>query len=288
MAPSRPFSGRRSSRTVARAGSRTPHAVPLFEHRSGRPSRLGGGWLRQTQRVGYRSTCWRIGFEEMSGETSTTRALRMYAQVTVFTCGDESKSGKYTGEEATNKRGYPNLTSTKIPKRQIPNTQLAVAEVLRATSDGKLLETHQESRAVPPGGSGSSLALGKKFAQTVRQINFTKASPGARPLIQLPSLSLEVSPHFHSTSHERPQAVKMHPVPNNQRDHYHPSTYGFVGLGNMGYGMAMNLRRKIPLDSNLVICELVHERCESFIAANKGSGISVATTPRDVAQQAVR
>lgn len=80
----------------------------------------------------------------------------------------------------------------------------------------------------------------------------------------------------------------MSSLRNDQQGHRCPTTYGFIGLGNMGYGMAMNLRRKISLDSNLIICELVQERCESFVAANKGNSIGVAQTPRDVAQKSVR
>lgn len=79
----------------------------------------------------------------------------------------------------------------------------------------------------------------------------------------------------------------MGSVSSDRQEHYHPVTYGFIGLGNMGYGMAMNLRQKIPVASKLIICELVQERCASFVAANKSSSVAVAKTPREVAQQSV-
>lgn len=34
------------------------------------------------------------------------------------------------------------------------------------------------------------------------------------------------------------------------------ANYGFIGLGNMGFGMAKNVRQKIPSSSKLIVCEL--------------------------------
>ncbi|KAF9698582.1 hypothetical protein EKO04_003942 [Ascochyta lentis] len=58
------------------------------------------------------------------------------------------------------------------------------------------------------------------------------------------------------------------------------STYGFIGLGVMGYGMAKNLRRKIPETSKLVICELVKQRCDQWVAEVEGK-VEVAHSPRE-------
>jgi 3-hydroxyisobutyrate dehydrogenase-like beta-hydroxyacid dehydrogenase len=63
-------------------------------------------------------------------------------------------------------------------------------------------------------------------------------------------------------------------------------TYGFIGIGVMGWGMAQNLRAKIPESSTLVICELVEARRDKFVAETKGK-ITVAHSPREVAEQAV-
>lgn len=63
-------------------------------------------------------------------------------------------------------------------------------------------------------------------------------------------------------------------------------TYGFIGLGVMGWGMARNLRAKLPKDTVLVICELVDERRNEFLAATGGI-LKVASTPKEVAEQAV-
>ncbi len=65
-----------------------------------------------------------------------------------------------------------------------------------------------------------------------------------------------------------------------------PVTYGFIGLGVMGWGMARNLRAKIPKGSVLVICELVEKRRSKFIAETSGL-ITTADSPKEVAEQAV-
>jgi hypothetical protein len=62
-------------------------------------------------------------------------------------------------------------------------------------------------------------------------------------------------------------------------------TYGFIGIGVMGWGMAQNLRVKIPQSSALVICELVEARREKFVAEVEGL-IEVAKSPREVAERA--
>ncbi|KAH7490960.1 hypothetical protein FOMA001_g3879 [Fusarium oxysporum f. sp. matthiolae] len=63
--------------------------------------------------------------------------------------------------------------------------------------------------------------------------------------------------------------------------------YGFIGVGQMGWGMAMNLRRKIPKGSSLVICEVSETRRSQFVneAAPHGK-VSTANSPMEVAEQA--
>ena len=65
------------------------------------------------------------------------------------------------------------------------------------------------------------------------------------------------------------------------------ATYGFIGLGVMGWGMANNLRSKIPESSTLIVCELVKERRDKFVAESKGK-VETAETPKEVAERAVR
>ncbi|KAI3332072.1 NAD binding domain of 6-phosphogluconate dehydrogenase-domain-containing protein [Xylariaceae sp. AK1471] len=66
-----------------------------------------------------------------------------------------------------------------------------------------------------------------------------------------------------------------------------PNTrYGFIGIGTMGWGMAMNLRQKIPREAKMVICELSEARRNQFIQEAKDKGIVItAKTPREVAEQ---
>ncbi|KIW84143.1 hypothetical protein Z517_03390 [Fonsecaea pedrosoi CBS 271.37] len=61
--------------------------------------------------------------------------------------------------------------------------------------------------------------------------------------------------------------------------------YGFVGIGVMGYGMAMNLRTKIPETARFVLCEINETRREQFLQECKAS-VEVAQSPREVAEKA--
>jgi 3-hydroxyisobutyrate/3-hydroxypropionate dehydrogenase len=64
--------------------------------------------------------------------------------------------------------------------------------------------------------------------------------------------------------------------------------YGFIGIGQMGWGMAMNLRQKIPKDAKMVICEISESRRNQFIQEVESRGaVTVANTPREVAEQSV-
>lgn len=63
-------------------------------------------------------------------------------------------------------------------------------------------------------------------------------------------------------------------------------TYGFIGLGVMGTGMAKCLRSNIPSHSSLVVCEIVGTRLNSFLESVSGK-IEVAHSPREIAQRCV-
>lgn len=63
-------------------------------------------------------------------------------------------------------------------------------------------------------------------------------------------------------------------------------TYGFIGIGVMGYPMAQNLRRKIPASSKLIICEINKAAIDKFLSETQpNENIFAALTPKDVAQQ---
>jgi pyrroline-5-carboxylate reductase len=65
------------------------------------------------------------------------------------------------------------------------------------------------------------------------------------------------------------------------------ATYGFIGLGVMGWGMAKNLRAKIPNSAKLVICELSEKRREQFVAESEDL-TEVALSPKAIAEKSVR
>ncbi|KAK4934956.1 hypothetical protein LTR10_023893 [Elasticomyces elasticus] len=62
------------------------------------------------------------------------------------------------------------------------------------------------------------------------------------------------------------------------------AVYGFIGLGNMGFGMAKNLRASMPKQCKLVVCELNAARREEFISSIDGL-IEAADSPRSIAEQ---
>lgn len=64
-------------------------------------------------------------------------------------------------------------------------------------------------------------------------------------------------------------------------------SYGFIGLGIMGYGMAKNLRAKLPAQSILTVCELNTSRRDEFINSTQGK-VAVAETPLEMVQNSVR
>ncbi|KIW50439.1 hypothetical protein PV05_12026 [Exophiala xenobiotica] len=59
--------------------------------------------------------------------------------------------------------------------------------------------------------------------------------------------------------------------------------YGFIGLGNMGFGMAKNLRASMPKACKLWVCELDPKRRDEFISSVDGL-IEAADSPKDVAK----
>ncbi|KAF7189251.1 3-hydroxyisobutyrate dehydrogenase, mitochondrial [Pseudocercospora fuligena] len=62
--------------------------------------------------------------------------------------------------------------------------------------------------------------------------------------------------------------------------------YGFIGLGNMGYGMALNVRKKMPSTSTLVVCELDEAQRKEFCSEAKQYGkVETADTPKEVAER---
>lgn len=66
--------------------------------------------------------------------------------------------------------------------------------------------------------------------------------------------------------------------------------YGFVGIGSMGWHMAMNIAKKMSPGSTLTVCDIDTERVKQFLsdAATVTSGkILSAETPREVSETSV-
>lgn len=64
------------------------------------------------------------------------------------------------------------------------------------------------------------------------------------------------------------------------------SVYGFVGLGNMGFGMAKKLRASMPKQCRLVVCDINTKRRDEFMASVDGL-VETAESPRQVMETCV-
>ncbi|KAL2832640.1 NAD binding domain of 6-phosphogluconate dehydrogenase-domain-containing protein [Aspergillus pseudoustus] len=61
---------------------------------------------------------------------------------------------------------------------------------------------------------------------------------------------------------------------------------GFIGIGNMGYGMAGNIRTKMPGDATFYINDVVMPTCERFVREFGGFGpIIIGKSPKEIAEK---
>ncbi|WEW59152.1 NAD-binding 6-phosphogluconate dehydrogenase [Emydomyces testavorans] len=65
------------------------------------------------------------------------------------------------------------------------------------------------------------------------------------------------------------------------------ATWGFIGVGQMGYPMARNLRAKIPTADTLVIYDVNRDATQRFLTEHKGKPIEVASSPRELAEKSI-
>ncbi|RSL57607.1 hypothetical protein CEP54_008220 [Fusarium duplospermum] len=70
-------------------------------------------------------------------------------------------------------------------------------------------------------------------------------------------------------------------APNGSANGVNSKSFGFIGLGIMGWGMAKNLRAKIPAESVLNVCEINKARLDEFISSTPGK-IQVCDSPLEV------
>lgn len=56
----------------------------------------------------------------------------------------------------------------------------------------------------------------------------------------------------------------------------------------MGHGMAKNIRLKVPPTSQLVIFDVNRQAVDSFVQEHDGVGVKAVSSPRQVAEIAVR
>lgn len=65
------------------------------------------------------------------------------------------------------------------------------------------------------------------------------------------------------------------------------ATYGYIGIGVMGFPMAQNLRRRIPKSSKMIINEINKSAVDKFLSETQpNENITAVSTAKEVAQQA--
>lgn len=65
------------------------------------------------------------------------------------------------------------------------------------------------------------------------------------------------------------------------------ATYGFIGIGQMGYRMAKNLREKLPATDTLLINDVNKDAVGKFVDELSGFTVVAAESPREIAERAV-
>ena len=71
-----------------------------------------------------------------------------------------------------------------------------------------------------------------------------------------------------------------------------PKAFGWIGLGAMGFPMALQLRKHIPVESVLYIYDIDKEAMERYVTTAKEIGVAanvyMMNTAREVAENSVR
>lgn len=71
-----------------------------------------------------------------------------------------------------------------------------------------------------------------------------------------------------------------------------PKSFGWIGLGAMGFPMALQLRQKVPPDSTLYIYDVDNGAMERFVEAARNikavANIQIMSNAREVAEESVR
>ncbi|KAF9885383.1 hypothetical protein FE257_013001 [Aspergillus nanangensis] len=72
----------------------------------------------------------------------------------------------------------------------------------------------------------------------------------------------------------------------NARDLNMADDIGFIGIGNMGYGMAGNIRQKMPPGATLYVNDILTPTCERFMNEYGGFGpIIIGKAPKEIAEK---
>ena len=143
-----------------------------------------------------------------------------------------------------------------------------------------MLDVTHEKLSSPSGSFNPDDGLSQTPQQWVFQRGIRRFKKPATHKVHLKSGLLSASSPLISSLRKPLQSIYIMAVPD--------VTYGFIGIGQMGWGMAMNLRKKVPKTSNLLICELSESRRAQFVEEASSHGtIAVINSPKEVSEKAV-
>lgn len=84
------------------------------------------------------------------------------------------------------------------------------------------------------------------------------------------------------------QKIDMSSLPKNSTpsNDMPDATYGFIGVGAMGCGMALNVRAKIPMNSSFFVFDIDETKIKN-LSERAERRVSVATSPKQIAEECV-
>lgn len=109
------------------------------------------------------------------------------------------------------------------------------------------------------------------ISKLVGKINTKRTSSRPSRLIDRPRTSKLKSHHL----------LKMLPLYENAA----PRTVAFIGIGNMGWGMAMNVASNLPSSSKLIVYDVDTRRLSEFL--NIVRNAERVTSPKEAAEKCV-
>ncbi|TAQ86468.1 hypothetical protein B7494_g5207 [Chlorociboria aeruginascens] len=207
-----------------------------------------------------------------------TELLEEAVRVTRDTLGNSAEIG-FAAEHANSKMVLPAIFNGVFRKREMKAARAleAVIETLRSNSNRDLSQAHDNTELLPPlphveprhthiweafTPHSVPKLLNVQLQYTMRA-NARIVAPLVRSMLQSPQ--------------RRPFSVSSG----------RQAQWGFIGLGQMGYNMAKNLKSKLPASDTLHVYDINLESIQRFAEETKdssGAAVKLAGSPREAAE----